>query len=190
VRYRWVVLSPAALSALVEGRLDDARALTRAPLTPWLLGEAWLWRIRLDQLAHQPDGAGWVARAAWCQDGPDAGSVVGHVGFHGPPDCDGRVEVAYSVDPRCRRRGHARAMLAQVLAEIDAMPQVRVVRASISPRNLASLATIRGLGFDEVGHQWDDEDGLEVLWERRRPANAARAPGAAPWGAAAHQDLP
>jgi len=41
-----------------------------------------------------------------------------------------------------------------------------VVRASISPDNVASLATIAGFGFVRAGEQWDAEDGLELLFER------------------------
>jgi L-amino acid N-acyltransferase YncA len=41
-----------------------------------------------------------------------------------------------------------------------------VVRASIRPDNQASLATIRPFGFVQVGEQWDDEDGLELVYER------------------------
>jgi RimJ/RimL family protein N-acetyltransferase len=42
---------------------------------------------------------------------------------------------------------------------------VRTVRVTISPDNAASLATISGFGFVEVGQQWDDEDGLELIFE-------------------------
>ena len=48
-----------------------------------------------------------------------------------------------------------------------------VVRASISPTNEASLATLRPFGFEAVGEQWDDEDGLELLFER--PAGPGRS---------------
>jgi RimJ/RimL family protein N-acetyltransferase len=47
---------------------------------------------------------------------------------------------------------------------------VHAVRASISPDNNASLATLRPFGFRHIGEQWDDEDGLELLFER--PAEA------------------
>jgi hypothetical protein len=40
------------------------------------------------------------------------------------------------------------------------------VRATISPTNQASLATIAGFGFVENGEQWDEEDGLELIFER------------------------
>ena len=92
--------------------------------------------------------------------------MVGLVGFHGPPDERGMVEVAYGVDPAFRRRGWARALLATALDWAASEPSVTVVRASISPSNEASLATLRPFGFQRVGEQWDEEDGLELLFER------------------------
>jgi [ribosomal protein S5]-alanine N-acetyltransferase len=76
------------------------------------------------------------------------------------------VEVAYSVDPAHRRRGYATAMLAAALEWASADPRVHTVRASVSPDNAASIATLRPFGFVHVGEQWDDEDGLELLYER------------------------
>jgi RimJ/RimL family protein N-acetyltransferase len=166
VPYRLIDLPTPALAALVDGRLHDAVTASGAPLTAFFLEQAWLWRIRLDQLRTGPADAEWIARAAQCRDGPDAGIVVGHIGCHGAPDRRGMVEVGYSVDPAYRRRGHARAMLAQELQRLERDPRVQVVRATIAPSNTASLGTIAGLGFTQVGEQWDEEDGLELVWER------------------------
>jgi ribosomal-protein-alanine N-acetyltransferase len=97
----------------------------------------------------------------------DSGEVVGHAGFHGPPDAAGMVEMGYSTDPDFRRRGYARAMVHELLDRANAEPRVRIVRATISPGNAASLATIAGFGFTRVGEQWDDENGLELIFEVR-----------------------
>jgi RimJ/RimL family protein N-acetyltransferase len=43
--------------------------------------------------------------------------------------------------------------------------EVRTVRATISPDNTASRALVLQYGFVEVGEQWDDEDGLETIFE-------------------------
>jgi RimJ/RimL family protein N-acetyltransferase len=56
-------------------------------------------------------------------------------------------------------------MLRALLSRAAAEPAVRVVRAAISPGNVASLATIAGSGFVEVGEQWDERDGRELLFE-------------------------
>ena len=150
------------MPVLAAGDLAAASAAAGVELTPWLLSETWLWELRAADIARDPAAAEWVARAAVV-----GGQVVGHAGFHGAPDGEGRVEVGYTVDPAYRRRGHARAMLAALLERARHDPRVRIVRASISPDNVASLATIAGFGFEPAGEQWDDEDGLELLYEVR-----------------------
>ncbi len=52
-------------------------------------------------------------------------------------------------------------MLEQAASE----ESVRTVRASIRPDNEASLALVAQFSFVEVGEQWDDEDGLETIYE-------------------------
>jgi RimJ/RimL family protein N-acetyltransferase len=156
-----VPLPLAAMDALLAGDLEAASGLAGVQLTPYILEHGWLWEIRAEQVRRDPAAAEWVARAAVVD-----GVVVGHAGFHGPPDDAGMVEVAYSVDPAYRRRGYATAMLEAAIAWAAADPAVRTVRASISPDNAASLATLRPFGFVEVGEQWDEEDGLELLFER------------------------
>ena len=39
------------------------------------------------------------------------------------------------------------------------------VRASISPDNVASLRLVAQYGFVQVGEQWDEEDGRELVLE-------------------------
>ncbi|GAB1640444.1 GNAT family N-acetyltransferase [Krasilnikovia sp. MM14-A1259] len=160
---RFVQLSPAALSALIDGDLAAASTAAGHPLSDYLVSEAWLWRIRHEQILAEPASADWIARAAVAV-GEEV--VVGHGGFHGPPDCDGVVEVAYSVDPEYRRRGYGRAILRELLRRADADPAVTAVRASIRPDNAASLATLAGHGFTRAGEQWDQEDGLELVFLR------------------------
>jgi ribosomal-protein-alanine N-acetyltransferase len=158
-----VQLSPATLAALIAGDLAAAEKAAGTGLSQYLVDESWLWRVRLEQIEHDPASAEWIARAAVAE----PAGVVGHGGFHGPPDADGVVEVAYSVDPLHRRQGYARAMLRSLLARADADPAVTAVRASIRPDNVGSRATIAGFGFRKIGEQWDQEDGLEDVWLRR-----------------------
>jgi ribosomal-protein-alanine N-acetyltransferase len=160
---RFVKLSPAALTALVEGDLAAASDAAGITLTQYLVDENWLWEIRLEQIAGDPASLDWIARAAVAE--PD-GVVIGHGGFHGPPDAEGIVEVAYSVDPAFRRRGYAKAMLRALLERADADPAVSAVRASIRPDNAGSKATIAGFGFRKIGEQWDPIDGLEDVYLR------------------------
>jgi ribosomal-protein-alanine N-acetyltransferase len=161
---RFVPLS-GALTFLVKGDLAEASRITGVALPEYFGAGAALrlWRRRVDQVAVDPGSARWIARAAVAD--PE-GVVVGYAGFHGPPDSDGMVEVGYSVDPAYRRQGYATAMLRELLARAATEPGVRTVRATISPDNAASLATIAGFGFEPNGEQWDEEDGLELIFER------------------------
>jgi RimJ/RimL family protein N-acetyltransferase len=160
---RFVRLPGAALAALADGNLARASELSGVTLTGYFItpDAVRLWRLRRDQIAADPASARWIARAV-----VTGGAVVGHAGFHGPPDTGGMVEVAYSVDPAHRRRGYATAMLGGLLRRAAAEPGVRTVRATIRPDNTASLGTISGFGFARNGEQWDEEDGLELVFDR------------------------
>ena len=166
---RLVPLSADALRALLAGDLGRAGVLVRAPVPGSFRDEAWLWRLRLDQLTADPAAAPWLVRAAVLAGGAAEAAgdrVVGHAGFHGPPDADGAVEVGYTVDPGWRGRGLGHALLAALLAEASAAG-VTTVRASVSPRNAPSLAVVRAAGFVQVGEQVDEDDGPELVFARR-----------------------
>ncbi|NKZ03057.1 GNAT family N-acetyltransferase [Actinomadura latina] len=152
------------MTALLNEDLAGAAAITGVPLTGYFTtGESKsLWRFRLAQLARDPSHAPWLVRVAVAE--PE-GHVVGHAGFHGAPD-NGTVTVGYSVDPAHRRKGYARAMLISLMEYAAAEPSVTTVRATISPDNEASLATIAGQGFTRVGERWDEEDGRELIFDR------------------------
>ncbi len=162
---RFAPLGRAALAALIEGDLDAAERSVGLSLPPFLLSEDWLWRIRLDQVERSPEDEPWVAWLA-----VRSGSVIGHSGFHGPPDESGEVEIAYTVLPELRGRGLAGELLDALLGWCAARGDIRSVRASISPDNTASLALVQHRGFERVGEQIDEEDGPE--WIFRRAANA------------------
>lgn len=94
---------------------------------------------------------------------PQITTPVGLAGFHGAPDATGMVEIGYRIDPVLRRRGYARRSLETLLAVAQGHPDVRTIRATISPDNKASRALIDSYGFVKTGEQWDEEDGLDVL---------------------------
>lgn len=142
----------------------DPGATSLQYVSPYLAGPECLslWRMRSEQITRTPIDASWVTRLIV---DPKFTAPVGLAGFHGAPDCRGMVEVGYRVDPIYRRRGYARQSLEILLDVAERQPDVSVVRATISPENTVSKALIDGCGFIEVGEQWDDEDGLEIIYE-------------------------
>ena len=120
------------------------------------------WRFRARQVVETPVDLDWFTGIL--QD-VATGEVVGMAGFHAAPDADGMVEMGYGVDPAYRRRGYARAALVALLERARREPDVHVLRATISPDNAPSLGLIAQFPFVEVGEQWDEEDGLETIYE-------------------------
>ena len=70
-----------------------------------------------------------------------------------------------TVDPQYRRRGYAKKMLGAALAWAHQDPNVALVRATVGPGNVASLATLAAFPFKLVGEQWDEDGGLEQIYE-------------------------
>ena len=162
---RIVQLDGPTLQALADGDLVRARRTSPVALSEWLVSPEAVgtWRMRARQAEESPEDLPWVTGVVW---DVDAEICVGKAGFHAAPDSDGMVEVGYAVDPAYRRRGYARAALEVMLVRAAADPAVRTVRASVSPGNAPSLALIAGYAFAQVGEQWDEEDGLELVYER------------------------
>jgi RimJ/RimL family protein N-acetyltransferase len=156
-----VTLPPAALKALLADDLAAAGRVVGLALPESFRQDGALWRLRLDQIAEDPSAAPWLVRAVVAP----GGVVVGHAGFHGPPDERGMVEVGYWIVAEHRRRGYGAAALGGLMA-YAAQEGAQVVRASIAPANTASQALVGGFGFVHVGEQWDEEDGRELVFER------------------------
>ena len=161
---RIVHLTAPVFSALSRGDLAAANAVSPVPLPAYFAGPDGraVWQRRSRQVEDDPSSAAWVTGVIWDERRQVA---VGRAGYHGPPDRSGMVEIGYEVDPALRRRGYARAALEALLRRAAREPQVRTVRVSISPDNIASYQLAMQYGFTEVGQQWDDEDGLEIIYE-------------------------
>ena len=163
-RVRIVQLDPATLNALADGDLDRARRTSPVEVTAWLAGPECTstWRYRARQAVETPDDLPWVTGILWDEDQQHA---VGKAGFHAAPDAEGMVEVGYAIEPGHRRRGYARAALEKLMERARREPDVKTLRATISPTNAESLGLIAQYPFTEVGEQWDDEDGVEIIYE-------------------------
>jgi ribosomal-protein-alanine N-acetyltransferase len=160
-RLRLDAIPAEMLHALAAGQSIPA---SHHCVSPYLAGVECrsLWRRRSKQIIDIPGDAAWITRLMV---DPNVAMPVGVAGFHGAPDETGMVEIGYRVDPEFRRRGHARRSVETLLAVARQHKEVRSVRATVSPGNTPSLALIESFAFIEVGEQWDDEDGLEIVYE-------------------------
>ncbi|WEO76345.1 GNAT family protein [Cryobacterium sp. SO2] len=159
-----VQLNAATIDALADEDLDLANEQAAVELSPYFVepASANTWRRRSRQLAETPTDASWITRVIY---DPTRQLAVGQSGYHGAPDADGMVEVGYAVDAAFHRQGYARAALTALLERARLEPSVAVVRASIRPDNLPSNNLIAQFGFVAVGELWDDEDGMETIFE-------------------------
>jgi [ribosomal protein S5]-alanine N-acetyltransferase len=82
-------------------------------------------------------------------------TVVGDIGFFGPPNASGVLEVGYSVVPDRRRRGYATEAAAGLVAWALDQPGVRAIVATCDAGNEASVLTLERIGFHRTGEQDD-----------------------------------
>ena len=157
------------MQALVARDLAAAEREIGAHVPAWLPDqlEDFL-QYRLAQLAVDPSIREWLGRAMLLTD-ETGRRVVGTIGFHGPPDAQGRAEIGYSVDPVYRRRGLARESITALFDWAGDAHGIHRFIASISPTNEPSLRLASGFGFKQVGTQIDDIDGLELVFETDWP---------------------
>jgi phosphinothricin acetyltransferase len=109
----------------------------------------------------EPRGAAYLGEKLAAAGGSDIvlvacrdGQVVGYA-FSGPfrprPAYAGTKEVSVYLAAGARGRGVGRALYSELLARLDAHPDVHTLVAVIALPNEASLALHRALGFEEVG---------------------------------------
>ncbi len=152
---RLVALDAETILALADGR---PALVDRVPLG-WPPEDRRVLRYRREALEADPASAPYLLHVLL-----DGARVAGRIGGHGAPS-DGLLEIGYFVAPAYRGRGVATALVSEFLPWL-ASSGVRRVRATVGPQNTASLAIVRRFGFEQVGEQWDDEDGPELVFER------------------------
>lgn len=104
----------------------------------------------------------------------EAGEVVGLCGTKSAP-IGGTVEIGYAVAPSRRRRGHAGAAVAALLAALGAEGVARAA-AQTEAGNLASERVLTRAGFARAGLRAAPEGPATLWWRALAPdgANAAR----------------
>jgi [ribosomal protein S5]-alanine N-acetyltransferase len=76
----------------------------------------------------------------------DTGTVVGGIGFFGPPQ-DGEVEIGYGIVPSRQRRGYATEAVQAMVADIFQLNDVQTVVANVDLDNPASIRVLEKSGM-------------------------------------------
>jgi [ribosomal protein S5]-alanine N-acetyltransferase len=147
-------LPAAVAAALADDRETGARLLGVAPSPTW--PHADLLDILPLQAAAAPDDERF---GVWVIIESETATVVGDVGFRGPPGSDRTVEIGYSVVQDRRRRGYATEAAAALVDWVLSQPGVLAVVAGCNPGNVASIRTLEKLGFCR-----DGEANGELRW--------------------------
>ena len=158
------------MAACVAGQPDIAARALGAPIPADLIGPRSALTYSSAQLDADPAYAPWSTRAILLADTP---LIVGYVRFHERPDAarlhpfgGHAAELGYSVFPDHRRRGYAGEAVDALMDWATASHGITRFVVSIAPDNAASSALAARRGFQRIGEQMDEVDGLEHVFLR------------------------
>jgi ribosomal-protein-alanine N-acetyltransferase len=161
------------LRALFENDLDRAQSSVEFAVSRpcSLAGSAFIER-RLELIEKDRSQHPWMYRAVVRKTDQQ---MLGHISFHHKaPDPDLldyselAAELGYTIEPPYRRHGYAKESAIAMMEWAGREHGVRDFILSIQPDNAPSLALARSMGFDVVGEQMDDVDGLEYVMKATR----------------------
>lgn len=163
-----VPITLALVEAVLEGRRGDAETLLGATLPSAWPGRALVERAfyaELESIRRDPSVRLWGDRVMITRE--ERPRAVGSVVFHGAPDEEGAVEIAYGVEEDSQRFGYAtEAVLASVVWALE-QPEVRIIRAATPPWHLGSQRVLEKCGLRRCGVRESPIGELEE-WERHR----------------------
>jgi [ribosomal protein S5]-alanine N-acetyltransferase len=81
----------------------------------------------------------------------ETGEVIGDIGFHGPPDGTGTVEIGYGLVEQYRGRGLMGESAVAICGLAWSRPEVSRIIARTEKDNAASAGVLRHAGFREDG---------------------------------------
>jgi ribosomal-protein-alanine N-acetyltransferase len=131
----------------------------------WLNEVRWLAALRAQQLRLHPTDGPWLLRPILRRAADGSLQAIGYLNFHAGPDDRDTVEVGYTLLPEARGHGYGIEAVRAAFEWATRVHGIRRFRAAVAPDNERSLNLIAKLGFRQTGDQWDDEDGLELVFE-------------------------
>jgi len=108
-------------------------------------------RFIIDRLEQGRAQAGWWLYFVILAMGNSARTLIGSVGYKGPPSDDGTVEVGYGIVHDHQRRGYATEAVRSLLGNAFALPVVHRVIAETLPELTPSIGVLNKCGFHLIG---------------------------------------
>lgn len=156
------------LEASLRADRERTESLIGLKIPPDWFAEKNIINIRLRDYRADPEYAGW---GLWAVGMRETIEMIGHIGFHTRPDPEylrplvpNAVEFGYTIFPAYRRRGFAREASIGFLQNAAERHPFEYFIASVAPTNIASTRLVRNLGFEKIGEQIDEVDGLELIY--------------------------
>jgi RimJ/RimL family protein N-acetyltransferase len=157
------LMTASLMERILAGDLESVANEIGLVLPVWWVADAdRLLRYRLGQVQAHPEAEPWLIRPIAIRS--DMPQAVGIINFHGPPDDRGFAEIGYSLHTEFRGRGYAIEAVRTMFDWAATNHRVGRFRASISPDNERSINLATKLGMTRVGAQWDEDDGLELIY--------------------------
>ena len=168
-RLTLVPITVAIVEHVLAGRQEPVEALLEAKMPAAWPGRALVERAfwaSLERVRDNPEVRLWGDRVMVTREPPRR--VVGSVVFHGAPDDEGVVEVAYGVEEESQGRGFATEAVNASVAWALSHPTTSAVRATTPPWHVPSRRVLEKCGFQQIGVREGDALGELLEFERRR----------------------
>ena len=118
------------------------------------------WRV--PQVKESPELNKWFVRFIVLA---STREIIGSTSFHGAPDSSGMIEIGLGIEDAFQGQGFAKEALIGMWLWASNFPEVKTLRYTVSPDNLASIKVIEYFGFQFMGQQMDEIDGPENIYE-------------------------
>lgn len=156
------------LKACLREDTKKTAALIGFRVSPDWFEEKDLIRLRMNDYRNDNEYISWGLHAVGLRASLE---MVGFIGFHTRPDPDylhsfapNAIEFGYTIFLPHRRQGFAEEAIRGLLNWAVKRHPLDNFIASVSPTNPASTALVKKLGFEKIGEQIDETDGLEFVY--------------------------
>lgn len=156
-RLAFVPFTREMLKAALEDRARLAELLGASIPEIWPYGDfADAIPFMLKGMEEQPDTSGWGGLLIHKTDQV----LIGDLGFHGPPDETGTVEVGYSIVPAYRKQGYATEATSCLVQWALRQREIIRVIAQCRKDNLGSIRVLEKVGMRQL-----KPEGSMLQWE-------------------------